>query len=119
MNLLGSADAGVSIRLPCGIAGRANGFGGPVAPAPPADSRETVDGDGGGKCSTPAGGPLVMGRGEITDGPAESPPVPAPDSEGSDGICNFRLGRSAGLAGEPMFMTAMRWATVCPWLLPL
>jgi len=54
MTRLGNADSGVSMcslsRLTCGFvliggAGRANGFGGPVAPA---DNIVFADGDGGG-----------------------------------------------------------------------
>lgn len=98
----GRADAGVSmLMLLLGWGGgRANGFGGPVAPA---ESRADADGEGGGKtipeacpsgrrtaaCVVPASAWL---RG---DGTSEAAVAVPPPSDGSSGISSRRLGRDA------------------------
>lgn len=77
-----------------GGCGRANGLGGPDAPA---DSIVEVDGDGGGR-TTPPCSPFLRGS-EDPDpalgecGEVESTVADPPPSEGSSGICTFRTGR--------------------------
>ena len=98
MILLGRADSGVSIRsrgnggLELGGAGRANGFGGPVAPAERTEL--FAEGDGGGS-TTPlcVGGSVcaVADRVSLSD---ESS-VGSPPSDCSLGICTLRRGRFA------------------------
>lgn len=86
---LGKADSGVSnSRFNDwfgGGAGRANGFGGPLAPAD--NSGLLADGDGGGR-TTPLGGAFIGAAlaGSLAE-VSGSPP-----SEASLGICTFRRG---------------------------
>jgi hypothetical protein len=100
MNLLGRADAGVSIILLLLLfefcdtgCGRANGFGGPEAPAL---SSAEADGEGGGStteelCSWPwpflRCAAFVEERGEEFESAVLLPP-----SDGSSGICTFNTG---------------------------
>lgn len=102
----GSADMGVSMLLvsrlaACGFvlmggAGRANGFGGPWAPAL---RRVLVEGDGGGR-TTWFGGPCCCCGPPVAVRPCEAEAaselaVPASSPEASLGICTFRRGRLA------------------------
>lgn len=105
MNLLGSADTGVSIKLLEALEawlccetgwGRAKGFGGPDAPA---ERRAEAEGEGGGRttedefsCDCPfrrCFAVLVPDRGELESAVADPP------SEASSGICKLRAGRFA------------------------
>jgi hypothetical protein len=74
-----------------GGGGRANGLGGPVAPA---DSTALALGDGGGRTM------WSVFRAGLADAPpdgcAESPTADSP-SEASEGICKFNLGRAPDL----------------------
>lgn len=108
MNLLGSADIGVSMLLlisrfaACGFvliggAGLANGLGGPWAPA---DSSAPALGEGGGN-TTPCVGPcccwppfpppgLPVGTLDSSPGPESAVTASSPDC--SLGICTFSFG---------------------------
>lgn len=99
----GSAVMGVSIfsRLAaCGFvlmggAGRANGFGGPCAPAL---SKVLVDGDGGGRTTCECWpccccGPVVTCSCEVLAASESAVAASSPDA--SLGICTFRRGRLA------------------------
>lgn len=96
MNLLGSAEIGVSrslllppkVPLVAGGAGRANGFGGPVAPA--LNNALAALGEGGGNTAPARIGvtalPVVVACGD-------DPAVCFSSSECSLGICTFSRGR--------------------------
>jgi hypothetical protein len=101
MYRLGRADMGVSILfllslyasrfwLVVGGGGRANGFGGPLAPA---DITADALGDGGGRTIW---SPLLVG---FADGSVDCAGEPLAESlsSASEGICKFNLGRAPDL----------------------
>lgn len=77
------------------LKGRANGLGGPLAPA---DSSAEAEGDGGGRT-----GRLLLlvlfwlGTSVLLRGEFESWPAGLPFSESPSGICTFRRGRAPAL----------------------
>jgi hypothetical protein len=105
MNLDGRAETGVSILLllllllfcDCwfGGCGRANGLGGPDAPAL---RRALAEGDGGGRTTPEEWEPSVPARREgcvpvaSVDSRGDESAVALPPSEGSSGIWTFSLG---------------------------
>lgn len=106
MKRLGSAETGVSItmlELPCegcetGWTGRANGFGGPVAPA---ESKADADGEGGGNTTPeewesdprPFRARLPAALTEECGLELSSAVALPPPSDASSGICTFKTGR--------------------------
>ena len=105
MTRLGNAESGVSMwsrsRFPSGFvlmggAGRANGLGGPDAPA---ESTAFVDGDGGGR-TTPW--PTRIGVAvAVPPSLGDESAVALPPSDCSLGICTFNRGRFASAAAPP------------------
>ena len=97
MKRLGSADFGVSISLlppnapfVTGGAGRANGFGGPVAPA--LSNALAALGEGGGNTAPARIGVTALA---VAVACGEESAVCLSSSEDSVGICTFSLGRLA------------------------
>lgn len=105
MKRLGSAETGVSIMLPplelwdgCETGcGRANGLGGPDAPA---ESRAEADGEGGGRTTPetdgcPSACPFRCAFAAFVAECGEESPVALSPSEPPSGICTVRMGRLA------------------------
>jgi hypothetical protein len=107
MKRLGSAETGVSIRVPllefvCEVwetgCGRAKGLGGPEAPA---ERRAEAEGEGGGRTTPECESELFLPLGRrlepvglvLERGLEFESAVALPPSEGSSGICTFNTGR--------------------------
>lgn len=101
----GSADTGVTLSplTFCDGGGRANGFGGPVAPA---ESNVEADGDGGGRTSEPCRCVtcVVVSAAFFGDVPSA---VGVPASEPPSGICTVSRGPRGRAPPAPPTLTLL------------